>query len=418
MKKRIQFLAPITAVVITLSSMTIPAHGFLGLFGDDEDQSVPAPEEMQRREGEAQTLLAKAKAEEQKGDFEDAADVYRKIVDKYPLTSITADAAIRSAELYESEGKPRDAFDTYQKFIELSRGDRRFDEVLKQQYQLAQRAKTGDFKRRILIKLDIPLKTKIEMFETVASNAPRSPYASASQFAIGEMQHEAGAIADAINAYAKVVAEHPDSKEAPVAQFRIGELFITQSERGAKDTTTVASAREAYEDFLVRYPNHSLAKDARTRLGSVDSKQTADMLKIAKFYEKTEKYRAAAIYYRDIIKAGEPADVVAEAQSRLAALQSTKNVDVATPQPTAVADTNIDSSLTKNRDDYVGPPSPKLTKREFTPRASDTPMPPAPAEPLPVDDDGISLPGGNPLLPESDEAGPITPEEDPVNNAE
>lgn len=415
MKTRQQFFAPVTAAVITLSTLTTPAHGFLGLFGNDDEQSIPEPAEMQRREAEAQTLLTKAKAEEQKGDFKDAADAYRKIVDKYPLTSITADAAVRSAELYESEGKPRDAFETYQKFIELSRGDRRFDEVLKQQYQLAQRAKTGEFKRRILIKLDIPMDAKVEMFETVASNAPRSPYASASKFAIGEMQQEAGAIADAINAYAKVVADHPDSKEAPIAQFRIGELYVTQSDRGANDTTTMTSAREAYEDFLVRYPNHARANDVKKRLGKVDSKQSADLLKIAKFYEKTEKYRAAAIYYRDIIKAGEPADVVAEAQSRLAALQSTK--DVAMPEPTATAETAVDSSLTKDRDDYVGPPSPKLSKREFTPRAS-TPMPPAPAEPLPVNDDGITLPGGNPLLPDNGESEPITPEEDSTNSAE
>ncbi len=415
MKTRLKFFTPITAAVIILSSLTMPAQaGFLGLFGNDEDQSVPEPEEMQRREAAAQELLAKAKAEEQKGDFEDAADVYRKIVDKYPLTSITADAAIRSAELYESEGQPRDAFETYQKFIELSRGDRRFDEVLKEQYQLAQRAKSGEFKRRILIKLDIPMDAKVEMFETVAKNAPRSPLASASLFAIGEMQQEVGAIADAINAYAKVVADHPDSKEAPVAQFRIGELYVTQSERGAKDTTTMTSAREAYEDFLVRYPNHSLAKDAKARLGNVDSKQSEDLLKIAKFYEKTEKYRAAAIYYRDIIKQGGPDDVVAEAKSRLATLQASKNVDVTMPEPSA-ADTSVDSSLTKDRDDYVGPPSPTLTKREFTPRTS---MPASPSEPLPVDDDGITLPGGNPLLPENGASEPITPEEESVDSAE
>ncbi|QQL44498.1 outer membrane protein assembly factor BamD [Sulfuriroseicoccus oceanibius] len=347
----------ITASVLASATLTTPADAgiFSKLFGGGDKEELPTQTELEKREQAAAELVAKAQEQEQKGDFKDAAKIYRKLVKKFPLTKFTADAAIRSAELFESEGEPTDAFDVYQKFIELSRDDKRYGEVLKAQYELAQRSKTGDFKRRVVgLPLDVPMNKKVEMFETVSTNSPRSPLAAQSLFAIGEVYQEAGKTQDAIMAYGRVVSAHGTRPQAPIAQFRIGQLHMATAAQGAKDTSTITSAREAFEDFLLAYPDHKLAPKAKELLKTVDKRQAAELLKVAKFYEKTEKYRAAALYYRDVIKRGGDEAVVEEAKARLAALQA-KGGELNAPTTTDPEDS--DGSLTKDRKDYVGPKS-------------------------------------------------------------
>lgn len=405
----------VTAVVLASATMTTPAEAgfFSKIFGGDDNKELPTQNELERREQLAADMMAKAQAEEKKGDFKDAAKIYRKIVKKYPLTKFTADAAIKSAVLFEGEGKPTDAFNVYQQFIEISRDDRRYTEVLQSQYALATRAKTGDFKRRVVgLPLDVPLDKKIEMFETVASNAPRSPLAASALFSAGEVYQDGGDIASAIRAYARVVTAHSTRPEAPLAQFRIGQLYMESARRGAKDTSTMTSAREAFEDFVLAYPDHKLAGEARELIKTVDKNQAGELLKIAKFYEKTKKYRAAALYYRDIIRRGGDAEVVDEAKTRLAGLQAMGG-DISTPT-VPESDTGDISDLTKDRDDYAGPPSPEdLKRRNFKPRISDN-APHTPQEPLPSKQGGIDIPADNPLLPgETDPAGHESPKKAP-----
>jgi hypothetical protein len=75
---------------------------------------------------------------------------------------------------------------------------------------------------------------------------------------------------------------------------------ISGSKPRAKECAT--NAKLGFQDFLFRYPKSEKAAQARENLRLLDQKQTASAFDIAKFYDKQKNYRAAVIYYNDVIR--------------------------------------------------------------------------------------------------------------------
>jgi hypothetical protein len=115
-------------------------------------------------------------------------------------------------------------------------------------------------------------------------------------------------------------------------------------------------------------PSGERASEARALLSQVDENQASRSLEIGKFYERTGKPKAAAIYYNEALKYGS-AESSQQARDRLAALSA--------EYPEAIAETKIDPSADytrpgaaalSSRDDYVGPPSPELARLSQKPK--------------------------------------------------
>jgi hypothetical protein len=62
------------------------------------------------------------------------------------------------------------------------------------------------------------------------------------------------------------------------------------------------NAKTAFQDFLFHYPNSEKAAQARANLELLERKQTASSFQVAKFYDKQKYYRAAVIYYNEVIR--------------------------------------------------------------------------------------------------------------------
>lgn len=58
----------------------------------------------------------------------------------------------------------------------------------------------------------------------------------------------------AVNAFTKFLSQQPNHPKAPFALFAKGHCYI--------EMNNLEKARETYQDFIVKYPNHSLAKSA------------------------------------------------------------------------------------------------------------------------------------------------------------
>src|SRR6266699_3859129 len=63
-----------------------------------------------------------------------------------------------------------------------------------------------------------------------------------------------------------------------------------------------SNAKTAFEDFIFHYPNSEKAAQARANLQLLEHKQTTSSFAVAKFYDKQKYYRAAVIYYNEVIR--------------------------------------------------------------------------------------------------------------------
>ena len=123
-------------------------------------------------------------------------------------------------------------------------------------------------------------------------------------------------------------------------------------------------SREAFEDFIARYPQSEKVPQAKENLKALQGTETAGSMGVAKFYDKQKNYKAAVIYYNLVIKeqsAGPDADL---AKARIEALKQLVGEDAlqAGPERTetgerARARRKLQAQVeTNSRPDYLGPP--------------------------------------------------------------
>jgi tetratricopeptide (TPR) repeat protein len=247
------------------------------------------------------------------------------------------------------------------------------------------------------------------MYQTVIQNAPYGKLAPLAQFSIAEIYQEEGSKDLAVAAYQGVVDKYPSTTQASEAQFRIGSISRVAAQK-SEDGGNLTSTRDALTSYVATNPSGERASEAQAMLQQVDSAQAGESLKIAKFYEKSGKTKAAAIYYNEALKFG-TSEASDEARARLSAL--------AQSDPAALADTKVNAandftvpaaSDLRNRDDYVGPPSPELARLSEKPkmRADDGFKPIPLQEPkLPLRSGSESGPAAGSLLPPADPSKPM-----------
>jgi outer membrane assembly lipoprotein YfiO len=131
---------------------------------------------------------------------------------------------------------------------------------------------------------------------------PFGRYTARAQFDIGLARQKQHANDAAIQAYQAVIDKFPNDAIAADAQYQIAYIWYEAARLGTNDQAATEKARNGFEDFLFRYPKSEKAAQARENLEHLQQKSTGDAMKVAKFYDKKKAYRAAVIYYNEVIQ--------------------------------------------------------------------------------------------------------------------
>jgi outer membrane protein assembly factor BamD len=379
---------------------------------------------------------AAGQAAEASGDTGRAITAYERYVKGNPNAAMAADAQLRVGLLYEKEEKYPRAFEAYQSLIDNYPNSPDFDKAVERQFNLANLYLNGERVKLLGIPTIQSQDKAVEMFTKVIANAPFSTYAPLSQFNIGQAREKQDRTDEAIAAYLAVVEKYPTHDVADDAQFQIGYLYMKAAQSGAQDTSSMQRAIEAFEDFLYQYPDSPKAAQAKENLSGLQIRVTEDALEVAKFYDKSKNYKAAAIYYSDVIRDQPNTEAAAYAEKRLQAITSKEGADV-TKIGTGKADTPTASKErarmrskvdVSNRPDYAGPPIPRKQEEETevtrkkgpSLRTSEPDTAPVDLEPMPATEP--ALPTDDQLLESAAEAAttpaapaaPTTPEAAPA----
>src|SRR5207245_7497717 len=106
----------------------------------------------------------------------------------------------------------------------------------------------------------------------------------------------------AVRASAAVIDLFPNDPVAADDQYQTGYVWFTPPRAGPKDIAATNNARTAFQDFLFRYPNSEKAAQARANLQQLEHKATSSSFDVARYYDKQKAYRAAVIYYNEVIR--------------------------------------------------------------------------------------------------------------------
>jgi outer membrane protein assembly factor BamD len=373
MNRTLRFVLPLTVLVLLLFPHRSPApiiyregEGFSS--GDVSDIEI-------KKNAEEQFRLAERY--EAAGDYKRAGASYRLVVRRFPRADIAAEAQFKSGQMLEKEGKLQRAFYEYQALVQKYPRSPDFEAALQAQYTIGKAYLDG--KRVDIYGVPtLPSMSKAqEMFQKIVTNAPYGRIAPLAQYGIGQALEKSGSITSTVNAYQQVVDRYPNSDVAPNAMYQIGYVYFQASRATGYDQTAAVRAQEAFDDFLLRYPNSEKVPQAQDNLKALQGRKTENSYTIAKYYDKQKNYKAAYVYYNEVVQQQPDSPEAERAKQRMDQIRAKvgdAGLEIgAKGTTTAQADSRKLQARadTAGRADFVGPPAPTPTPTP-TPAASPT----------------------------------------------
>src|SRR5213083_2132286 len=272
--------------------------------------------------GDAVDLFQIGQAAEKEGNTKRAIRAYKSLVKRHPKDKVAAEALYRAAQLQEQTRNFLPAAESFSQLVEKYPGSPHFDEAIEAQFRIGEIYLNGKKLRFLGIPVASALDRAVTVFANVVRTAPYGKYTARAQFDIGLAREKQGANDAALQAYQAVADKFPNEPVAVDAQYQIGYIWFTAAQTGTKDAAASANAKTAFQDFLFHYPKSEKAAQARKNLDILEHKQTNNSFKVAKFYDKQKYYRAAVIYYNEVIRQQPGSEESNQAKKRIDQLRA------------------------------------------------------------------------------------------------
>lgn len=365
-------------------------------------------------EAGAAELMGRAEQQEGAAELSAALSSYKALVKKYPVSVLAGKAQLKVGRILESAGEYDAAYEAYATYLTKYPKGEDFEPVVESMFKIAKLFLEGEKKKILGFKIASSMERAQQMFDGIIRRAPFSKWAPLAQFNAGQALEKQGKYPDAIIAYNGVVSKYPNDDIADDALYQIGYVRLRQYREGSYDQASAQKAREAFEDFVNRYPESEKVAQAQENMKTLEGGTMKSTLDVAKFYDKTKQYKAAVIYYNDVIKVSPDSPEGTFAKTRIEELRNKFGDDALKAGPER-AETGEKAAVrrrlqakveTVSRPDYVGPPV-KMPEPDQVapgrPKLRSSPIGPVPT----VEPD---LPTSDPGLPEKlNEPGSIPP---------
>jgi outer membrane protein assembly factor BamD len=352
--------------------------------GEKTKYVAPGEEEMN---GNAEELFHIGQTAEKEGNLKRAIKAYRTLVRRYSKDALAPGSAFRTGELQEKVHDYLNAAASYRWVVERYPTSPHFNEAIEGQFRAGEIYLAGKKLKLLGIPFATSMDRAVDIFAAVIRTAPYGKYTARAQFDIGLAREKQGLNDAALQAYQAVVDKFPNDPIAADAQYQIGYIWFTAARGGTKDIAAANNARTAFEDFVFRYPNSEKAPQARANLQRLERKQTMTSYDVARFYDKQKYYRAAVIYYNEVIRQQPGSPESEKAKKRIDQLRA--KVGEKALQPAFAAE--------------------EAKKKAPSPAGAKKPEPPARStassdEPLPPPETDLALPPPASLMPDTTSA--------------
>ena len=291
-------VALLCTAVTLISSESVTASV---VFQPGKKAKFVAPGEEQVSET-ALELYNTAQSAEKEGNLKRAIHAYVNIVRHYPKDALAPSALYRGAQLQEQAHDYLAAADSYRLLVERYPSNPHFDDAIEGQFRIGEMYLTGKKKKILGISLGNSLDKAVTIFANIVRSAPYGKYTARAQFNIGLAREKQAVPEMGVEAYQAVVTKFPNEPVAADAQYQIGYLWMMAARKGTTDAAATTNAKTAFQDFLLHYPHSEKASQARANLEILEHKETTSSYEVAKFYDKQKYYRAAVIYYNEVIR--------------------------------------------------------------------------------------------------------------------
>ncbi|MEI6085070.1 MAG: outer membrane protein assembly factor BamD [Verrucomicrobiota bacterium] len=249
--------------------------------------------------------------------YDDAIAAYRRLISRWPTAFATQDARLGLAESLTEIGYLYKGFKEYQNLIDKHSNSPHFEKALQGQYDIGVQFMNGAKRKIWRFRIFTAYDKAIEIFEQVVKNGPYSTVGPEAQFRIGLTYEKLKDNISAVHAFEKVLERYPKLPIAEDAQFQIGWAYYSEAQRADYDQNNANQAVSSFSDYLVKYPSSAKAEQAKELRLKLKGEQSKGLMQIGTYYEKNKKYKAALIYYNEVIEQNPRSDWATTAQQKI-----------------------------------------------------------------------------------------------------
>lgn len=160
-------------------------------------------------------------------------------------------------------------------------------------------------------------KAAAALFDEVERQHPYSPWARRAQLMSAFSYYVSRDYPKSVQSAQRFLSIHPGNKDAPYAYYLIALCYYEQISDVTRDQKMTDQALKALTELVRRYPNTEYANDARLKIDLVNDHLAGKEMEIGRFYERSGKWLAATIRFRNVVDKYQTTSHAAEALYRL-----------------------------------------------------------------------------------------------------
>lgn len=226
---------------------------------------------------------------------------FNKLVKSYPRSREAAEAQYYVGRSQEEMGDFSAAHKAYQVVIDKYPFSERAAEIVENQFNMAVNLMEGKYARSKWAQVVSGDYQVIEIFRQVIKNAPYGKHAGEAQYKIGLYLKEKKLYQEARDEFEKTINDYPNTEWAKAAKYQIA---VTDSIRGTdiqRDQQNTSTAVSEFKEFIEAHPDTELSDKAKEHVATLREKEAENSFLIAEFYVKQKNYKAAKVYYNEIV---------------------------------------------------------------------------------------------------------------------
>jgi outer membrane protein assembly factor BamD len=139
------------------------------------------------------------------------------------------------------------------------------------------------------------------LFDEVERQHPYSPWARRAELMSAFSYYAARDYTKSIQSAQRFLSIHPGNKDAAYAYYLTALCYYEQISDVTRDQKDTEQALSALNDVVRRYPDTHFATDARIKIDLVNDHLAGKEMEIGRFYERSGKWLAAQIRFRNVI---------------------------------------------------------------------------------------------------------------------
>jgi outer membrane protein assembly factor BamD len=237
----------------------------------------------------------------EQGQYKEAGDEFVRLVENWKDSKYAPDAQYYAGLSYQNGGKPYIAFKNYEKVIQYYPYSTKIDEIVKAEYEIGEYFYHKTEAKLMGVEIMGEVDKSVEIFTAIIENMPYARDADKAQFMIGKSYKKLQQYNDAVMAFKTLVEEYPKSFLVDKAKYEVAQCMSLAARKASYDQTSTDEAIEEFKKYTADFKDEEAIEDAHKTLNLLRERKAKSIYDIALFYQKMEKYRAAYIYYAQVI---------------------------------------------------------------------------------------------------------------------